>query len=71
MTLKSAVNAQKEKKTMSPIYRATDGLMNGPTNRRTDQQMDRPPNIVGYRVACKRLEKTEHFAPFFKNVRAS
>ena len=52
---------------MSLITRATDGLMNGPTNRRTDQQMDRPPNIVGYRVECKRA----NFAPFFKNVRAS
>ena len=63
-------NLQKEKK-MSPIDGATDGLMNGPTNRRTDQQMDRLPNIVGYREVCKRLEKTEHFVPFFKNVRAS
>ena len=34
----TCVNA---KKTVSLINRAIDGLMNGRTNRRTDQQMDR------------------------------
>ena len=71
MALKSPTQFTKRKKVMSPIDGATDGLMKGPTNRQTDQQMDRPPNTVGYRVVCKRLEKTEHFVPFFRNVRAS
>ena len=38
-TLKSLVN---EKKTVSLINRAIDGLMNGRTNRWRDQQMDGP-----------------------------
>ena len=38
-TLKSPVNA---KKTVSPTIRAAGGLMNGRTNKWTDQQTGRP-----------------------------
>ena len=54
------------KKKVSLTNRAIDGLMNGQSNRRTDRQMDRPPNTVGFKVACKRLEKLNILLHFSK-----
>ena len=52
-------------KKVSLTVRATEGLMNERNNRWTDQQMDRLLDI-GYRVACKRLEKLNILPHFLK-----
>ena len=55
------------RKKVSPTDRATDGLMNVRTNRWTDHEMDRPPNIIGYKEACKRFSKKLNiFLDFFE-----
>ena len=62
VTLKSLVNV---KKTVSLINRPTVRLMYRRINGRQDQQMVRPRNVVGYRVACTQLENLNIFALLF------